>query len=77
MNVPASFSGDVVWTLVNQERTFSVPGSAKTGAYQLRWPMAIGSQPPLVRFSPDGPAGRGPTGIDAEPMRASVDPPLR
>lgn len=76
VTVPASFSGDVVWTLVNQERTFSVPGSAKTGAYQLRWPMAMGSQPPLVRFSPDGPAGRGPTGIDAEPMRASVDTPL-
>ena len=54
VTVPASFSGDVVWTLVNQERTFSVPGSAKTGAYQLRWPMAMGSQPPLVRFSPDG-----------------------
>ena len=76
VTVPASFSGDVVWTLVNQERTFSVPGSAKTGAYQLRWPMAMGSQPPLVRFSPDGPAARGPTGIDAEPMRASVDTPL-
>ena len=76
VTVPAGFRDDVVWTLVNQERSFSVPGAANNSAYQLQWPMAMGSVPPLVRFSPDGPAGRGPTGIDAEPMRASVDTPL-
>ena len=74
--VPAGFSDDVVWSLVNQERTFSVPGNARNSAYQLQWPMAMGSQPPLVRFSPNGPAGRGPSGIDAEPISASVDTPL-
>ena len=62
VTVPAGFRDDVVWTLVNQERSFSVPGNAQTSAYQLQWPMAMGSQPPLVRFSPDGPAGRGPPG---------------
>ncbi|MEO2196439.1 MAG: hypothetical protein ABGY72_10155 [bacterium] len=76
VTVPVGFRDDVVWTLVNQERTFSVPGNAQSSAYQLQWPMALGSQPPLVRFSPDGPAGRGPTGIDAEPISASVDTPL-
>ena len=76
VTVPAGFRDDVVWTLVNQERSFSVPGNAQSSAYQLQWPMAMGSQPPLVRFSPDGPAGRGPTGLDAEPIRASVDTPL-
>ena len=76
VTVPAGFRDDVVWTLVNQERSFSVPGNAQSSAYQLQWPMALGSQPPLVRFSPDGPAGRGPTGIDAEPISASVDTPL-
>jgi hypothetical protein len=76
VTVPAGFSGDVVWTLVNQEQTFTVPGSAKTSAYRLRWPMAMGSVPPLLRFSPDGPAGRGPTGIDADPIRASMGTPL-
>ena len=76
VTVPVGFRDDVVWTLVNQERTFSVPGNAQSSAYQLQWPMALGSQPPLVRFSPDGPADRGPTGIDAEPIRASVDTPL-
>ena len=76
VTVPAGFRDDVVWTLVNQERTFSVPGNGQSSAYQLQWPMAMGSLPPLVRFSPDGPAGRGPTGIDAEPISASVDTPL-
>ena len=76
VTVPADFRGDVVWTLVNQERTFSVPGNAQSSAYQLQWPMAMGSQPPLLRFSLDGPAGRGPSGIDAEPVSASVDTPL-
>jgi hypothetical protein len=76
VTVPVGFRDDVVWTLVNQERTFSVPGNAQSSAYQLQWPMALGSQPPLVRFSPDGPADRGPTGIDAEPISASVDTPL-
>jgi len=76
VTVPAGFRDDVVWTLVNQERSFSVPGNAQSSAYQLEWPMAMGSQPPLVRFSPDGLAGRGPTGIDAEPISVSVDTPL-
>ena len=76
VTVPADLRDDVVWTLVNQERTFSVPGNGQSSAYQLQWPMAMGSQPPLVRFSPDGPAGRGPTGIDAEPVSTSVDTPL-
>ena len=76
VTVPAGFRDDVVWTLVNQERTFSVPGNGQSSAYQLQWPMAMGSQPPLLRFSLDGSAGRGPTGIDAEPVSASVDTPL-
>ena len=76
VTVPAGFRNDVVWTLVNQERSFSVPGNADNSAYQLQWPMAMGSQPPLVRFQPDGPTGRGPTGIDGEPLRASVGTPL-
>ena len=76
VTVPAGFRDDVVWTLVNQERSFSVPGKANNSAYQLEWPMAMGSQPPLLRFSPDGPTGRGPTGVDAEPIQASVDTPL-
>jgi hypothetical protein len=76
LTVPAGFSGDIVWTLRNQGQTFSVPGRARTGAYQLRWPMAMGSIPPLLRFMPDGGPGRGPAGIQAVPMRTSVGTPL-
>lgn len=72
VTVPAGFQGDVVWTLRVLGQAFSVPGRARTGAYQLRWPMAMGSVPPIVRFKPDGPAGRGPTGIQADPVQTSV-----
>ena len=76
VTVPAGFRDDVVWTLVNQEQSFSVPGNARNSAYQLQPRMAMGSVPPLLRFSPDGDAGRGPSGIDAERLRTAVDTPL-
>ena len=76
VTVPPGFKGDVVWTLRNRGQAFSVPGRSRTGAYQLRWPMAMGSQPPLLRFKADGPAGRGPKGINGDPLQASVGQPL-
>jgi hypothetical protein len=76
ITVPAGFRDSVVWTLQLHGQTFKVPGNAKSGAYQLRWPMAMGSVPPLLRFSPNGPAGRGPTGIQGDPVRTSVGAPL-
>jgi hypothetical protein len=76
VTVQVGFKGDVVWTLRNRGQTFSVPGRAKTGAYQLRWPMAMGSVPPLLRFKPDGPSGRGPVGVQADPAQASAGTPL-
>lgn len=72
VTVPAGFKGDVVWTLRHRGQAYKVPGRAKTGAYGLRWPMAMGSVPPLLRFTADGPAGRGPAGIQSEPMSATV-----
>ena len=38
--------------------------------------MAMGSVPPLLRFKPNGPAGRGPMGIKADPLQSSVGAPL-
>jgi hypothetical protein len=76
VTVPAGFQGDVVWTLRIRGQGFSVPGRTKTGAYQLRWPMGMGSVPPLLRFKPDGPAGRGPVGIQADPVQARLGAPL-
>jgi hypothetical protein len=72
VTVPAGFKGDVVWTLRHNGQTHRVPGRAKTGAYQLRWPMAMGSVPPLLRFTPGGPAGRGPIGLRSDPLQTSV-----
>ena len=76
VTVPAGFKGDVVWTLRVRGQAYNVPGRARTGAYQLRWPMAMGSVPPLLRFSASGQAGRGPAGIQADPMTARVGAPL-
>lgn len=76
VTVPAGFQSDVVWTLRVRGQSFSVPARAKTGAYQLQWPMAMGSVPPLLRFTADGPAGRGPVGIESDPVRARVGAPL-
>jgi len=76
VTVPAGFKGDVVWTLRHAGQTNKVPGRAKTGAYGLRWPMASGSIPPLLRFKADGPPGRGPAGIESAPLQAAVGTPL-
>ncbi len=76
VTVPAGFTGDVVWTLRHRGQTYSVPGRAKNNAYSLRWPMAMGSMPPLLRFRQDGPAGRGPAGVEGGPLKASVAAPL-
>jgi hypothetical protein len=76
ITVPASFKSDVVWTLRNGGQTYRVPARAKTGAYRLQWPMAMGSVPPILRFKPDGPTGRGPVGLQADPVQASVGAPV-
>jgi hypothetical protein len=76
ITVPATFKGDVVWTLRHAGQTHKVPGRAKTGAYGLRWPMAMGSIPPLLQFKADGPSGRGPVGIESAPLQAAVGTPL-
>lgn len=76
ITVPGTFKGDVVWTLRHQGQTWSIPARAKSTAYQLSWPMAMGSVPPLLRFQQGGPAGRGPTGIQGPPLQAKVGAPL-
>jgi hypothetical protein len=76
VTVPGDYKGDVVWTLRYAGQTFSVPARAKSSAYQLSWPAAMGSVPPLLRFQPSGTAGRGPTGIQAPPLQARVGVPV-
>jgi hypothetical protein len=76
VTVPAGFKGDVVWTLRYAGQTHSVPGRSRSTAYQLSWPAAMGSTPPLLRFVEKGPAGRGPTGIQAPPLQATAGTPV-
>ena len=76
VTVPATFKGDVVWTLRHAGQTNKVPGRTKTGAYGLRWPMAMGSIPPMVGFTAKTMTGRGPVGIESAPMQATVGVPL-
>jgi hypothetical protein len=76
VTIPPKFTGDVVWTLRHAGQTHKVPGRTKTGAYGLRWPMAMGSIPPLVGFTASTMTGRGPAGIESAPMEATVGVPL-
>lgn len=76
LKVPADHKGDVVWTLRYNGQTWAVPGRAKSSAYQLSWPMAMGSTPPLLRFQPTGASGRGPEGIQGPRLEAKVGVPL-
>jgi hypothetical protein len=76
VTVPATFTGDVVWTLRHRGQAYSVPGRTLSSAYQLRWPMAMGSVPPLLRFTQGGPTGRGPVGIQADAMKTAAGTPL-
>jgi hypothetical protein len=67
VTVPADFQGDVVWTITSNGQTYSVPGRAKSVAYQLgTTPQAAGSLRPIVRLAADGPVGWGPKGIVKE-----------
>lgn len=76
VTVPKDFKGDVVWTLRYRGQTYAVPGRAKSSAYQLSWPMAMGSTPPLLRFQQSGQAGRGPMGLQGPALKAKVGVPL-
>lgn len=76
VTVPATFKGDVVWTLRHRGQVHKVPGRTRSGAYGLRWPMAMGSIPPTLRFAASGPTGRGPMGIESPPLQATVGTPL-
>jgi hypothetical protein len=79
VRVPADF-GDhrVVWTLVVRGQTFAIPGSLKRGweIDALAGEAGSGNTPPVLRFDPRGPVGRGPGGIAVGPLTAAVGRPL-
>ena len=79
VTVPEDFGdGKVVWTLVVRGQTFSIPGSLKRGweIDALAGEAGSGNTPPVLRFDPAGPEGRGPGGITAGPLTVSVGNPV-
>ena len=80
VTVPASYADGeqaVVWTITANGWTNATPGRVGLEALQLDYrPRAMGSVPPVVRFSPDGPQGQHIQGVWGEPIAASVGEPL-
>ena len=79
VTVPADFGArDVVWTLHVRGQTLSVPGRLTSPAYELAgWEFpGRSSVSPLLRWTLEGPAGRGPRGISAAGRQAQVGVPL-
>ena len=73
--VSADFGNqDVVWTLRIHGQELSVPGRVTSPPYQLNgWIVpGEGTASPLLRFDPDGRAGRGPWGLRTGPVMARV-----
>ena len=79
VTVPADFgSRDVVWTLHVRGQTLSVPGRLTSPAYELAgWEFpGRSSVSPVLRWTAEGPAGRGPRGITGDRWQAKVGEPL-
>ena len=79
VTVPADFGDQkVIWTLVVRGRTFVIPGSLKPNweIDALQGEAGSGNTPPVLKFDLEGPEGRGPGGVTAGPLRATVGQPL-
>ncbi len=80
VTVPASYEDGeqaVVWTITANGWTNATPGRVGIPALQLDYgPRAMGSVPPVVRFSPDGPEGQHVQGVWGDPLTATVGEPL-
>ena len=79
VTVPADFGDrDIVWTLRVRGQTLSVPGHITSINYRLNaWMFPERrTTAPLLKLNLAGPQGRGPAGIRAGPMEATVGRPL-
>lgn len=77
VRVPAGFTGDLVWTLTANGKTYSVPARTGLAAYELSYtPQASGSLMPVVRFAENGPPSQGREGIIQGPLNARVGQPV-
>ncbi|MEX2131200.1 MAG: hypothetical protein WD772_06910 [Pseudohongiellaceae bacterium] len=78
VTVPKDMKGtEVVWTLTHAGHTYSVPGRAKSPAYEMSSdPAALGSLNPAIRFAMNGPESTNRAGIYAPRVTASVGKPV-
>ena len=78
VKVPGDFGDQkVVWTLKVRGQTFAIPGRLHPD-----WQIdalegeAGGNTPPVLKMAEGGPEGRGPLGVAAGPLTATVGAPL-
>jgi hypothetical protein len=76
VTLPGDFAegdGRVIWTITANGVTHSVPGRIGVSAYQLsHGAMAMGSLPPMLKLSPDGPELWGPMSTFGDPAEDPV-----
>src|SRR5690606_26028666 len=69
VRVPADFTGDLVWTLSVNGKTYSVPARTGLAAYELSYsPQASGSLMPVVKFAENGQWSNGREGVMHGPL---------
>jgi hypothetical protein len=79
IRVPANFGDkEVVWTLSVRGATYAIPGSLRPNWQidALEGEAGSGNTPPGLRFSADGPEGRGPFGVTSDRMSAVAGTPF-
>ena len=78
VKVPATFTGEVVWTLRVRGETYAIPAKLHPNWQidALEGEAGYGNTPPVVKFAADGPESRGPGGTTAGPLQATTAQPL-
>ena len=78
VTVPANMAGtEVVWTLKHAGHSYSIPGRAKSPAYEMsKGEASLGSLSPAIRFDAKGPESTDRVGIYATKVKAKVGVPV-
>ena len=78
VTVPADFGDErVTWTISFRGETTAIPGHLhRDWMLDALEGEAAGNTPPVIKFAPAGSEGRGPRGIHADPLTATVGEPV-
>ncbi len=78
INVPADHEGEVVWTLRNSGKSFTIPGSLHRDWQidALAGEAGSGNTPPVIWFEALGAKGAGPAGVTTGPIHTTVGHPV-